>query len=771
MYTNNKHENNSLENRLSLDDSLGTWLDYWLFLHGDETHSVWSSRPIGIKTIADAALCCKKEDQVLFQQLQLEISSWLKQNEGLKTIESPPPSKEAKSCEVWPYDWDEWFKKIKEISLENLDSQILVTSDRVSKRIGIKEIADASLLCEYREKNLFDQLQLEVTSWLQDNEKLAMMLNPPDISETVTNKDLLEKLQLEAKLWILENESEDLATIINKYEPGISQNIDDSKYEKYAKRRKCKEINIWSNNWESWLKRIQKIEHQKINYEIAEKIARSVSRKDFAKVFKWTRSLASELGSMNLSRRYLFRVAKNMLCDSGLYKDKKLSQKEFHEAIASVLLCPKEFNYKVLIRTEALELTTQQLKIIERYIANIGTKIQLFELGKSSDIHKQYVFKGLQLVVQASHSQLAFEKALDVVELISEKITTEFGEVELKLLEHKDRGDVIVTNQDTGERETKLLPLPKILWGNSTGSKRRRLEVQPKGFSKYKEILRKSDVKKWEDIMKISSRVKRNWHACSYLSSAEIWKMLGKFSSEKIAVSDTVNRLFEYLPDDALEFLVTQITSQSENLKKTEKLQGNQSDWHFWNRDRQSMDEWIEEVLNESDSKSQAFLVFWWKWYCKMQNNQPLKPEAVDLWSISLICQLTARRDRYFINWGNPSYPMIVFNEEGVGLIQIMNRIKNRVAFEKEKADRKVSDQKIDDKGPDENDLKLMQSRLRSDLNLLQGAIRHKIFHDDEKVFCATTTRYLGRVGFEALFMIMNGDVRKYIKTASKPTF
>ena len=37
-------------------------------------------------------------------------------------------------------------------------------------------------------------------------------------------------------------------------------------------------------------------------------------------------------------------------------------------------------------------------------------------------------------------------------------------------------------------------------------------------------------------------------------------------------------------------------------------------------------------------------LAFWWKWYCKLHNDRPLKPEVLDLWFVSLTYHLTAQR-------------------------------------------------------------------------------------------------------------------------------
>ncbi|OUC11766.1 MAG: hypothetical protein B0A82_26640 [Alkalinema sp. CACIAM 70d] len=52
-------------------------------------------------------------------------------------------------------------------------------------------------------------------------------------------------------------------------------------------------------------------------------------------------------------------------------------------------------------------------------------------------------------------------------------------------------------------------------------------------------------------------------------------------------------------------------------------------------------------ITSNDDSEvpfyTKDFLTFWWKWYCKIQTDQPLKPEAFDLWFMSLVCYLAAR--------------------------------------------------------------------------------------------------------------------------------
>src|SRR5918993_470858 len=40
--------------RLKLDIGSGAWLDYWLFLHADETPAVFAARPISLHSLLEA---------------------------------------------------------------------------------------------------------------------------------------------------------------------------------------------------------------------------------------------------------------------------------------------------------------------------------------------------------------------------------------------------------------------------------------------------------------------------------------------------------------------------------------------------------------------------------------------------------------------------------------------------------------------------------------------------------------------------------------------
>jgi formylmethanofuran dehydrogenase subunit D len=662
MYTN---ADNSLQNRLWLDDGLGTWLDYWLFLHSDDTHSIWLSRPIGIKAIANAALFCGRKDQRLLEQLQKEIDLWLGQIGDLTTIPILPSSNGIKyiEVEIWDEKWEKWFKSVEKIDSSKLDNENPVNSLRLGKLVGIKDIAADALLCGYRDQIIFHEVLREFRSWLTQNNRLVITLDLPYFKP------------------------------VHQAEP---------EYSKYVNGRKHEKIKVWSQEWENWLKKIQKVDHQKVEDEVVGKIAGFIYERKFSEAFKCTRTLASELGSRNLSRRYLYRVAKNLICDSGQHNRKELNQHELYNAIADALLNQTKFDYLVSIKAEDLQLTTSQLGNLNGLIQSgeLNADVELVNLRESGDIYKPYIFGGFKLTINASHFQQAFDIALDIIVSISSRISRSKGP-QVKLLSPK-RGDVVVVNQQTLVAESKLLFFPRILWDRYTGSRRRELATDIPGFSKYKGKLSHEEIKDWKEIMNKSCQVKDNW--CNYprRSAADIWQLLEQFSSstQEKPVDNIVNRLFDYLPKDALKFLANQISSQSNLIADLQ--QGSSSRWHFWDEARQpQIDEWVNHVLDRPNSRS------------------------------------------HFTQWDNPHFPIIAFEEEE-GLVQIMSRVKKNA-----------------DQQSVGNDLELMKSRLEGDLILLREAIRHKENHDGKIFFPDTIVRYLGRVGFEALFMIMTGDVQK----------
>ena len=67
----------SLRKRLELNPIIGFWLDYWLFLHMEETHPIWNARPLGLKITAQAALESNtRQSRALRLQLKREVIPW-----------------------------------------------------------------------------------------------------------------------------------------------------------------------------------------------------------------------------------------------------------------------------------------------------------------------------------------------------------------------------------------------------------------------------------------------------------------------------------------------------------------------------------------------------------------------------------------------------------------------------------------------------------------------------------------------------------------------
>lgn len=69
------YHQDDLERRLQLTEDVGFVIDHWLFLHADETHAVWSSRPIGLRFLAETALSSNgPRHKVLLQGVGRELS-------------------------------------------------------------------------------------------------------------------------------------------------------------------------------------------------------------------------------------------------------------------------------------------------------------------------------------------------------------------------------------------------------------------------------------------------------------------------------------------------------------------------------------------------------------------------------------------------------------------------------------------------------------------------------------------------------------------------
>lgn len=112
------YKTDSLRHRLRLDRRLGFWLDYWLFLHGEETHPVWSARPLGFRAVADAAvLTTNAAASALRKQLKSELNCCIRVANEL-SIAGMPSTPVTEDASPWPSDWMHWLEQLREAPLE-----------------------------------------------------------------------------------------------------------------------------------------------------------------------------------------------------------------------------------------------------------------------------------------------------------------------------------------------------------------------------------------------------------------------------------------------------------------------------------------------------------------------------------------------------------------------------------------------------------------------------------------------------------------------------
>lgn len=66
---------------------------------------------------------------------------------------------------------------------------------------------------------------------------------------------------------------------------------------------------------------------------------------------------------------------------------------------------------------------------------------------------------------------------------------------------------------------------------------------------------------------------------------------------------------------------------------------------------------------------SSTLLIFWWKWYCKIQIDQPLKAEVLDLWFVSLAYHLVSGRafSSFDLFQDREDIPIVTYREKRVG--------------------------------------------------------------------------------------------------------
>jgi len=96
-----------------MDQMVGLWLDYWLFLHAEDAHPIWCSRPLGLKSLARVVLNCRSaSDWGMRVQVKREIarmSALVKDVHGI-----PPPPDEDLSADgsMLGGSWLAWTERI-----------------------------------------------------------------------------------------------------------------------------------------------------------------------------------------------------------------------------------------------------------------------------------------------------------------------------------------------------------------------------------------------------------------------------------------------------------------------------------------------------------------------------------------------------------------------------------------------------------------------------------------------------------------------------------
>jgi hypothetical protein len=110
------YKGESLRSRLVLPEETGFWLDYWLFLHAEETPPTWSVRPLGLQAVATEGLLCRGQgDAKLREQLATEVTSSAGLIQFLPRIPKPPsssPTEKSDWKKNWQKEWMRWFETV-----------------------------------------------------------------------------------------------------------------------------------------------------------------------------------------------------------------------------------------------------------------------------------------------------------------------------------------------------------------------------------------------------------------------------------------------------------------------------------------------------------------------------------------------------------------------------------------------------------------------------------------------------------------------------------
>jgi hypothetical protein len=197
----------SLEHRLKLDPLLGFWIDYWLFLHGDEAHPIWCNRPLGLRAIAITALESQSSthNRLLRKQLKLETSLVTKLIAYLKCVPPHPVITLDFDNSVWPENWLRWFEQIAKVEASILANEII---EAITMTLGSKDLFTTAYLTrrlaaelggdewskgqlftvaqsEICDSGLFDSQPLDVTKMAESLRNIFVTTSPSSYTVTV----------------------------------------------------------------------------------------------------------------------------------------------------------------------------------------------------------------------------------------------------------------------------------------------------------------------------------------------------------------------------------------------------------------------------------------------------------------------------------------------------------------------------------------------------------------------------------------------------------
>ena len=480
VYSNNPKDpltKESLTNRCSLDKKLGFWLDYWLFLHNDTTHSLWAARPLGIRAIIRAVEHSRgNENRIFRQQLKEELNDWLELIRDIGFLEinqCKPPQNKINNAADWNIctDWYNWFFKL----------------------------------------------------W-----------------DNLSSRDL---------------------------------------------------------------------EHQLIN-----SIALAIDKGNYERAMYLTRGLAAELGGDGFTARQLFRTAKNLLCDSGTYKDKALGKEELGNAIKFALLGGVEYKYEVNIKTTPTPINSNTWKGMFR--ENISP------VGDDRGAGFSKTLEGIKLTVQAVHPEQALAKSLDITISELARIRRIHKDVLIFLLKTES-----VKNLDTKEEELYKVPgLPTPF------------RILGRGYFARIDAASNKPIKLSGDL----SQLGHNWVERPHDECVNIWSILEKFSPKDPTrntlenVSTYTKSSLSYLPNEMLRYLTICLSNQASRITDS-GLSSRDSRWHSWDSKNVPLNEWESKVFDENFRYSHK------KW----------RPDAPDLLfnqKVGLLKKIRLDRDRKEIN-------------------------------------------------------------------------------------------------------------------------